>query len=146
MNNQKIILTLVAGCLVAACATPFKDYEGSAKRTAIANVCEREGYISSEAFSYYATFQMNDYPRQWTVDEQKLRSMYFEEVEKSSGWKPSPSEREQLKLMCAQIATVAERVRPKASTQQQRASEYSYTPPKTTNCMTTYGWTRCTTN
>jgi hypothetical protein len=32
-----------------------------------------------------------------------------------------------------------------SSSQRQSAPGYQYTPPKTTNCMTTYGWTRCTT-
>lgn len=144
MSNLKTILILTAGCLVAACATPFKDYEGTAQRTAIANLCEKEGYISSEAFSHYATFQMTEYPRQWIVDEQKLRSAYFAEVEKMSGWSISQSDREKIKLRCAEVATVAERVRPRSGGQQ-RVPEYNYTPPKTTNCLTTYGMTRCTT-
>lgn len=147
MKTHKYLIALVSTSLLVACATPFKDYEGTAKRVAIANICEREGYVSNEAFSHYASFQMGEYPRQWIVDEQKLRTMYFSEVEKSADWKPrTQSEREQFRLMCAQVATVAERVRPNASTQQQRVPENSYTPPKTTNCLTTYGWTRCTTN
>jgi len=147
MTNLKLLGLILTASLLSACATQFKDYEGTSKRVALANVCEREGLISKEAFSHYASFQFGEYARQYIVDEQKLRSMYFEEVERSANWKPTTlKDREEIRLHCAQIATVAARVRPGANSQQSQSSGYTYTPPKTTNCMTTYGWTRCTTN
>lgn len=147
MIKFRILGTFLSACLLSACATPFKDYEGTSKRVALANICEKEGLISTQAFSNYASFQFGEYARQWIVDEQKLKSMYFEEVERSANWKPStPKEKEEMRLYCGQIATVAERVRPGANAQQSQSTGYTYTPPKTTNCMTTYGWTRCTTN
>lgn len=147
MIQNKFTLLIASACLLSGCATPFKDYEGTAKRVALANVCEREGFISYEAFSNYASFQFGEYARQWTVDEGKLKSMYLHEAERSANWKPRiQSETEQLRLSCGQIATVAQRVRPGGGAQQQSVPTYQYTPQQTTNCMTTYGWTRCTTN
>lgn len=146
-HMKKLVIAIASACLLSACATPFRDYEGTANRVALANICEKEGLISNEAFSHYASFQFGEYPRQWIVDEGKLRSMYLSTIDRSGNWRPrTEREREEFRLNCAQIATVAQRVRPSASAQQQIAPTNTYTPPTTTNCMTTYGWTRCTTN
>lgn len=132
--------------LLSGCASQFQDYEGTAQRVALANICEREGYLSYEAFSSYSSFQFGGYAHQWIVDQNKLNSMYLNEVQRSSSWKPSTQrEQEELKMRCAEIATVAQRVSPNNAAQQQNSSSYQYTAPKTTNCMTTYGYTRCTT-
>lgn len=147
MIKKKFTLLIASACLLSGCATQFKDYEGTAKRVALANICERERFISYEAFSNYASFQFGEFAHQWTVDEEKLKSMYLHETEKYANWKPSiQSETEQLRLNCGQIASVAQRVRPGNGAKQQSEPAYQYTPPRTTNCMTTYGWTRCTTN
>lgn len=143
MFKVKYVISLSTVLLLSGCATEFRDYEGTSKRVALANVCEREGYITQEQFSYYSSFQMGSYAHQWIVDDNRLRSMYFQELNnlKKQDLK-SAEAREYLKLYCGEIATVAARVKP-GGTQQQTNQ---YTPPKTTNCMTTYGWTHCTSN
>ena len=142
IKTKYAILSSIA-LLLSGCATEFTDYEGTSKRVALANVCQSEGYITQEQFSYYSSFQMNSYAHQWIVDDNKLRSMYFQEVENLKRHDLNSTEsREQLKLYCAEIATVSARVQPGATQQQ----SYQYTPPTSTNCMTTYGWTHCTTN
>lgn len=144
-NKNRTYLTIASISLLAACATPFPDYDGTAKRVAFANLCERQGLISYEAFSYYSSYQFGEYAKQWQVDSQRLQSMYFEEVKKFDGWTAqTPRIQEQLKLNCGQIATVAERVRP-SNQVQTKPTEFTYKPPVTTNCVTMMGTTRCTT-
>jgi hypothetical protein len=146
MRKIGICVAIISAALLAGCATPFRDYEGTAKRVAVANLCEREGMISSEAFSYYSSYQFGEYAQQWEVDKQRLQSMYFDELKRLEYWKPQTSmDKEQLKLRCGEITTVAQRVRPgnRAPTQQ---PEFIFKAPSTTNCFTTNGWTRCTTN
>lgn len=148
MKKEFIAMSIACTTLISGCATPFRDYEGTANRVALANICEREGHISKEAFASYASFQFGEYASQWTVDRAQLQSMYLTEVERTAKWRPSTArETEQLRLNCAEISTVAMRVSPKArATQQEPAPIYKINPVQTTNCMTTYGWTRCTTN
>lgn len=143
MIKIKYAISLGTALLLSGCATEFRDYENTSKRVAFANVCESEGYITQEQFSYYSSFQMGSYAHQWIVDDNKLRSMYFQEV---SNWKgkdlKSAEARENLKLYCAEVAAVAARVKPDGAQQQTD----QYTPPKTTNCRTVHGWTHCTSN
>ncbi|WP_372739789.1 hypothetical protein [Neptunomonas sp.] len=122
----------------------FQDYKLTANRTALANVCERQGFITKDQFSYYATFQMNEYPEQWIVDKEKLQRMYFSKLEEIKKVDFEAAElQEELKLNCAKIAVAAERVKPNRNTQQPALQS---TNPTTTNCFTTSGYTRCTTN
>lgn len=147
MTPSRLLLLFTCLTLLSGCATPFRDYEGTAQRVALANICEREGHISKEEFSNYASFQLGEYASQWTVDHAKLQSMYLTEMERTANWKPATMrESEQLRLNCAQVATVAQRVAPKSSPLILPSNKDLYRPPQTTNCMTTYGWTRCTTN
>ena len=146
MGKLQITATAISLTILTGCATQFNDYEGTAWRTAVANICQSEGYITQEQFNYYSSFQMGSYAHQWIVDENKLQSMYYDAVNtlKRQDLKDSRTQ-EQLRLNCGQVATVAERVKP-GGTAQQAQQGYQYTPPTTTNCMTTYGWTRCTSN
>lgn len=147
MTSNRLLLLLVSFTALSGCATPFQDYEGTSQRVALANICERQGHISKEAFASYASFQFGGYASQWTVDQARLQSMYLTEVERSANWKPGTiRESEQLRLNCAQIATVAQRVAPNSSPPQPASPSNQYRPPQTTNCLTTNGWTRCTTN
>jgi len=141
-NKSIIVASLV---FLSGCVSQFKDYEGTAARATLANICQREGFITSEQFSYYASFQLSEYPRNYAVDFNMLNSMYLSKVEESKNHNfKNPSDQEKLRISCAQVATVAERVKP-SGYQQQNAPGYQYTPPQTTNCFTTYGYTRCTT-
>lgn len=114
MVNSKKVLAAISLISLSGCATEFKDYEGTAHRTALANICEQEGFISSSEFYNYSSFQMNGFPSQWIYDKQKLQQMYYDKVDllKRYSYKDSRS-REMLNLECGHIATVAERVRPK---------------------------------
>lgn len=146
LNRLGASALILSSVLLVACATPFNDYEGTAKRVAVANVCEREGMISSETFSYYSSFQFGEYAQQWETDNQRLQSMYFDELSRLENWKPQTSrDKEQLKLRCGEITTVAERIRP-GNRAPAKSPEFTFKPPTTTNCYTTMGWTRCTTN
>ncbi|HRH04466.1 MAG TPA: hypothetical protein PK702_01440 [Burkholderiaceae bacterium] len=146
-RTSKALTTVFLIVLSAGCATNFNDYEGASQRAAVANICQKQGLISADDFAHYAELQMGWGARQnmTIVDDGKLRQMYLQKVETFGRWEPrDPSEFERFRLNCAQISVVASRVRGYATQPIQNAP--SYTPPITTNCMTTYGWTRCTTN
>ena len=142
-----IFVSLTGFAMLSGCATPFTDYNGTAKRVAIANLCEREKFISTSEFNSYAAFQFGEYAHQnmQIVDMPKLQSMYLNELEQGTKLMANASQRdrEQLRLNCAQIATVAQKVAPGRNSP---APQLVPTAPTTTNCMTTQGWTRCTSN
>lgn len=140
IQTLALVLLLLSGCAVRE----YQDYDGATSRAALANVCQRLGFISYEEFSHYINLQMGWGPRQTnTVNEELMRSMYLRKVEEARNWEPKAgSEREQLKMNCSQVAVVAARVRGQSN--QPIATEPTYIPRNTTtNCMTTYGWTRC---
>lgn len=152
-NNNLILKTsgslsfFVIVLLTVGCATNFNDYEGASQRAAVANICQRQGLITANDFAHYAELQIGWGPRQnmTIVDDAKLRDMYLQKVERLVRWEPRNSaELEQFRLQCAHVSVVASRVRGAGSPPSQSAP--IYTPPITTNCTTTYGWTRCTTN
>ena len=133
--------------LMSGCATQFDDYEGSSTRAAVANACQQRELITSDDFAHYSALQMGWGARQnmTIVDDSKLKSMYLHKVAQFRRWEPRNStELEEFKLRCADISVVASRVRGVGSNSSQSAPVYR--APTTTNCMTTYGWTRCTTN
>lgn len=141
------LTTVISATLISGCATPFKDYEGSTQRAAFANKCEQQGLITSDDFAHYSEFQMGGRARQnmEIIDNEKMQSMYLAKVERFRNWLPSSkTERDKFELECSTVVVVASRVRGNNSAPRQ--SSPVYTPPKTTNCMTTYGWTRCTTD
>ena len=145
-SSRTLILAALTTLIASGCATQFNDYEGASNRAAVARICQQQGFITSDDFAHYSALQMGWGPRQnWTiVDDNKLQTMYLQKVEQYSRWKPNSSaEVERFKLQCADISVVASRVRNAGATATQ--SVPAYTPPTTTNCMTTYGWTRCTT-
>ncbi|MHB8948751.1 MAG: hypothetical protein ACYC4S_06775 [Rhodoferax sp.] len=147
MNITKLSIAALSSGLILGCATPFNDYEGTAKRVAMANLCESKGFISSNAFSNYASYQFGEYAHQnmQIVDDNKLRQIYLNQVKIFRNYNITDADLENIKINCAEISTVAQRVNPSA-VQQRSSPSYLYTPPVTANCMTTYGWTRCTTN
>lgn len=145
-KSTTLAITLAAS-LITGCATQFNDYEGSSHRAAVANVCQKRGLITADDFAHYSALQMGWGARQnmTIVDDDKLQSMYLQKVDQFNRWEPRNStELEKFRLQCADISVVASRVRGNSSTN--TPSMPTYTPPTTTNCMTTYGWTRCTTN
>lgn len=147
MRFRPVYTVLALGLLASGCATDFSDYEGATHRAALANLCEQRGLVSSDDFAHYSALQMGWGARQnmRRVDDQKMRSMYLQKVEQFSRWEPkTESDKQDLRMRCADITVVASRVKGVNSAPSQ--SFPAYTPPKTTNCMTTYGWTRCTTN
>ena len=111
-----IVLLILQGCA-------FNDYKGSSERSALANICEQEGYITYKEFAYYTSFQLGEYAHQnmQQVDDEKLRSMYISEVEKLNRYNlKSPESRQNLRTVCANISVVAERVRPQNNYQAQQ--------------------------
>ncbi|MDX9963628.1 hypothetical protein [Desulfobacter postgatei] len=144
----KLVLSLTALFLLSSC-TAFKDYEGTAQRAAIANICQQEGFISYEQFSYYVGFQFGEYAHQnfQKVDDNKLGSMYQAYVEELSRYNlKSDESRRNLHMQCAQILTVAERVKPTGTPQILTKPNSDSDGPKTTRCFTTGGVTTCTTD
>lgn len=123
MTLRKLFLGLFLACIMQGCA--FNDYEGTAQRAALANICEQEGFVSYREFAYYTSFQLGEYAHQnmQQVDDNKLNSMYLNEVEKFKRYNlKSPESRANLRTACANVAVVAERVRPKNSYQGQQLS------------------------
>jgi hypothetical protein len=146
-SKNTTLVAALAASLMTGCATQFNDYEGSAHRAAVANVCQKRGMITSDDFAHYSALQMGWGPRQnmTIVDDNKLQSMYLQKVEQFNRWGSlSPNDLERLRLQCADISVVSSRLRGNSSANTPIIP--TYTPPTTTNCMTTYGWTRCTTN
>jgi hypothetical protein len=140
------VVSFTSVFFLTGCATPFRDYDATANRAAIANLCEREKLISTQDFNSYVRFQFGEYAHQnmQIVDMPRLKTKYLNEFERGTKFleNASQSDRELLRLRCAQIPSSA-RVAPSQS-----AAFPQYFPPipKTTNCMTTQGWTHCTTN
>lgn len=116
-----ILLIVLQGCA-------FNDYEGAAKRSAMANLCEQEGFISNKEFAYYTSFQLREYPHQnmQQVDDNKLQQMYQDEVEKFKRYNiRSAQSQATLRTECAHISVVAERVRPNNQIQAREPSASS---------------------
>lgn len=129
---------------ISGCATDFDDYAGATNRAAVANMCVKNGLINNDDFSHYVELQMGWGARQnmTIVDDQKMKSMYLANVENFNRQVITPAVKESLRVECANIAVVASRVRGQTSTP--RNSAPAYTPPRTTNCITNYGYTTCT--
>jgi len=122
---KKVFTGTIVVIFLSGCA--FSDYEGTAQRAALANICEQEGFISYKDFAYYTSFQMGEYAHQnmQQVDDNKLYSMYQNEVEKYNRYDlKSPMSRENLRTGCANIAVVAERVKPQNSYQSQQQESF----------------------
>jgi hypothetical protein len=145
--RAKFMCLLLGSVFIAGCAsTPF-DYEDTARRAAYASLCQREGLISQSEFSNYTSYQLVEFSNQYTHDRQRLQARYLDLLEQARRSSINTQrERDQVNMNCAQISTVAKRVDPNNAAQRQSTPAYQYKPPTTTNCMTTYGWTRCTTN
>ena len=123
---NKLFFAPIVVLILQGCA--FNDYKGTAERAALANICEQEGFISNKEFAYYTSFQLVEYPHQnmQQVDNNKLRQMYQDEVEKLKGYNLKSSESQNnLRTSCAHIAVVAERVRPSNNFQLQQPSASS---------------------
>lgn len=148
MENK--ILNLVFGSVLislAGCASRPFDYEGIAHRAAYAGICQREGLITADQFSSYTSFQLNEYASQWSHDQGTLKAIYLDQLEINRKFKiNSERDRDELKMDCANISTVAKRVNPNNAVRQQSSPAYQYKKPLTTDCMTTNGLTTCTTN
>lgn len=132
------------GCLLlTGCSVDLTEqqYQEISTRTAVASVCKREGFISANQFNHYATFQMKGYPSQFNYDPSKLNQMYAATKAQADATVVTDSDRSQLELICADFATVADRV---SSPAPAVAPAPVYTPSNT-NCLTTYGYTHCTT-
>ncbi|MNC02144.1 hypothetical protein D3C75_495140 [compost metagenome] len=140
------ILAAGLGCLLLTGCTsqlPEQTYQGIADRTALASICKRENLISQDQFNHYATFQMQEYPSQFSYDPAKLNNMFQARMTQVSTWELSATDRSNLDLKCAEIATVADRVSPAGNAGTYSAPSVPVYVPTTTNCLTTYGYTRC---
>lgn len=122
---KNVFAGTIVALILSGCA--FNDYEGTAQRAALANICEQEGFISYKEFAYYTSFQLGEYAHQnmQQVDDNKLNSMYLSEVEKYKRYDlKSPISRGNLRTGCANVAVVAERVRPQNSYQAQQQESF----------------------
>lgn len=141
-----IFLMMIAAFVSGCASQPYRDYDSATSRAAVANMCERKGLVTSEDFAHYSELQMGWGPRQFgSVDSEKMQSLYLEKVAQYKQFEISDeSAKERFKMRCAEVTVVASRVKGKNSAPSQ--SFPTFTPTKTTNCMTTFGLTRCTTN
>lgn len=131
---------LLTGCISQL---PEQQYQAIADRTALASICKSENLISQDQFNYYATFQMQGYPSQFSYDPAKLNNMFQARMAQVSTQTLSATDRSNLDLGCAEIATVADRVSPAGNARAYSAPSVPVYVPATTNCLTTYGYTRC---
>lgn len=136
-----ICYLLLTGCMSQL---PEADYQRLADKTAVASVCKREGLLDADQFNYFAAFQMQGYPSQFIYDSAKLNDLYRARMAQINSQPLSDADRSSLDLSCAEIATIAERVRPAGGAAAYRAPPAPLYVPTTTNCLTTYGYTRCT--
>ena len=143
---MRLIATGLGCLLLTGCISqlPEQEYQAIAYRTAAASICKSEGLISSDQFNHYATFQMQGYPSQFIYDSAKLNDLYRARMAQINSQPLSDADRSSLDLSCAEIATIAERVRPAGGAAAYRAPPAPLYVPTTTNCLTTYGYTRCT--
>jgi len=137
-------LGAVSACLLlSGCVTqlPDNEYQLIANRVSAASVCKREQLITADQFNNYASFQTQTYPGQFQYDAQKLGSVVESTMGLAASAPVTDADRAKVELVCANIATVADRVRP--------AGQPVYVPqapvytPQTTNCITNYGYTTC---
>lgn len=142
---MRLIATGLGCLLLTGCISqlPEQEYQAIADRTAAASICKSEGLISSDQFNYYATFQMQGYPSQFSYDPAKLNNLYHARMAEVSTQALSSSDRINMGLFCADVATVADRVNPARATGAYSAPSVPVYVPTTTNCLTTYGYTRC---
>lgn len=140
----RIAITLVSALALTGCVTqlPESDYQFIATRVAQASICKREQMMSIDQFNHYVVFQTQGYPSQYLYDQTKLGNMVQASLMQAGAIEVGETERPVMEMTCADLATVADRVgarmQPSAAVPQQPV----YTP-KTTNCITNYGYTTC---
>jgi hypothetical protein len=135
---MRLIAAVLGFLLLTGCSSTLTEqqYREISTRTAGASICKREGFISANQFNHYVTFQMKTYPSQFNYDPDKLNQMYSAMKAEADVTVVKDSERTRLELVCADIATVADRVSSRAT---------AVAPaPTTTNCVTNNGYTSCT--
>lgn len=143
MNTfSKSALLFVCALFASCAAQEIKDYDGYAARAALASVCEQRGLVSTTDYAAYMDLQMGWGPRQFgTVNEEKMQAIYRTKVNELSRIEiRSESDKQQFRVACANVTNAAANLRAGAG----RQSSPTYTAPITTNCVTTYGLTRCT--
>jgi len=134
---MRLIAAVLGFLLLTGCSSNLTEqqYQEISTRTATAGICKREGLISTNQFNHYAIFQMKTYPSQFTYYPDKLNQMYADTKAQFDAAEITDSDRSQLELLCAAIATVADRVSPRATT--------VAPAPTNTNCITNNGYTSC---
>lgn len=143
MNAFFKLSLLASFVLLASCAAQeIKDYDGYAARAAVASVCEQRGLVSTADYAAYMDLQMGWGPRQFgTVNDERMQAIYRTKFNELSRIEiRSEADKQQFRVACANVTNAAANLR--AGSARQIAP--AYTPPITTNCVTTYGLTRCT--
>lgn len=140
-----LYFTLILAAAVAGCATPFTDleYRETISRVSMANICEREKLLKNDDYNVYTAYQLTlGEQNRRIVDTAKMQKLYLDDLERVRTLSFIPAELDKIRPYCANIGVVAYRIR------QQGTQQIPVWVPRTitTNCMTTYGWTRCTTN
>ncbi len=142
-----LLITLTLAAAVSGCAAPFTDldYRNTIGRVSIASICQREKLISNDDYNVYTAYQLSlGQQNRQSVDSNKMQQLYMDELRRLQTVSFTPKEVDNLRPHCVNVGVVTHRIRQQGY--QQQIPVWIPPPTTTTNCMTTYGWTRCTTN
>lgn len=140
----RTVLALATALALTGCVTqlPESDYNQIAKSVGQASICKREQLMSVDQFNHYVVFQTQGYPSQYVYDPAKLDNMVRSSLGQAGATVVGESDRPLLEMMCANLATVADRVGARMQPTVTAPQSPTYTP-RTTNCITNYGYTTC---
>ncbi|WMJ00164.1 hypothetical protein RBU55_01010 [Pseudomonas chlororaphis subsp. aurantiaca] len=142
----RIAITVASTLSLAGCVTqlPESDYQNIATRVAQASICKREQLMSVDQFNHYVVFQTQGYPSQYLYDQAKLGNMVQASLAQAGATVVGEADRPVMEMTCANLATVADRVGARVRHTGVEPQSPVYTP-QTTNCITNYGYTTCST-
>ena len=138
--------TLILTTALAGCATRFTDldYSDTMSRVSMANLCQHQKLLNNDDYNVYTAYQLTlGQQNGRIVDTARMQKLYMDDLERVRTLRFTPTELEKVRPYCVNIGMVAHRIRQQSS---QPMPVWTPQPTLTTNCMTTYGWTRCTTN
>jgi len=136
--KSKLLLATISTCLLLGCVTPPQTQESTQARPSLprtqeqtqsrpltdreyelfsstlstAKICEREGLVTSQDFSFFLALHADAFMRNKGADKNRLDAMYASKVEQFANWKPTSSkEKEMLKLRCREMKAIVDNAR-----------------------------------
>lgn len=145
-SKMKLLFATLTLAMIAGCASPYTDFEygETISRVSVAGICEREKLLNNDDYNVYTAYQLSlGQQNRRIVDNGRMQKLYMDDLERIRTVKFTPAELDKVRPYCVNVGVVAHRIRQQGTQQQ---SPVWVPSTVTSNCMTTYGWTRCTTN